>query len=149
MSAYLINHLRIPGGIPNEVGLSYLEQVEATTKTYGRWRTMGEVKVVEGTWPGSAVLIEFASIAHAETWYRSPEYQKILSLRTRNSIRDLILVEGCLPGSPSQDSPSNSVPRSSRPPRLGLDRTAPPLYSPAGCPLREPIPKYDGRPPVA
>ena len=99
MSAYLINHLRIPGGIPNDEGLSYLEQVEATTQTYGgKWLAMGEVKVVEGTWPGSAVLIEFPSIAHAERWYRSLEYQKILPLRTRNSISDLILVERVPPG---------------------------------------------------
>ena len=32
LSAYLINHLRIPGGVPNEAGLSYLEQVESTSR---------------------------------------------------------------------------------------------------------------------
>src|SRR2546422_4564898 len=32
----LINHLRIPGGVPNDEGLSYLEQVEATEGP--RWR---------------------------------------------------------------------------------------------------------------
>ncbi len=35
MSTYLINHLRIPGGVPNEEGLSYLEQVEATVAPFG------------------------------------------------------------------------------------------------------------------
>jgi len=30
----LINHLRIPGGVPNEAGLRYLERVEATVKPY-------------------------------------------------------------------------------------------------------------------
>ncbi|WP_208761417.1 hypothetical protein [Microbispora hainanensis] len=56
MSTYLINHLRIPGDIPNEAGLSYLEQVEATVKPYGgRWLANGEVSVVEGAWPGTVV----------------------------------------------------------------------------------------------
>jgi uncharacterized protein (DUF1330 family) len=42
MSTYLINHLRIPGGIPNAEGLSYLEQVEATAKPYGgEWLAQG------------------------------------------------------------------------------------------------------------
>jgi hypothetical protein len=31
MTRYLINHLRIPGGVPKKESLRYLEQVEATT----------------------------------------------------------------------------------------------------------------------
>jgi hypothetical protein len=31
MSTYLINHLRIPGDVPKEEGLAYLEQVGDTT----------------------------------------------------------------------------------------------------------------------
>ena len=30
MATYLINHLRIPNEVPNDGGLEYLEQVEAT-----------------------------------------------------------------------------------------------------------------------
>ena len=38
MSTYLINHLRIPGGVPTEESLRYLEQVQATTEAYGaKW----------------------------------------------------------------------------------------------------------------
>lgn len=74
MSAYLINHLRIPGGIPNQEGLSYLEQVEATVKAYGgKWLAQGEVRVVEGAWPGSVVLMEFPSMTQAQNWYDSSE----------------------------------------------------------------------------
>jgi uncharacterized protein (DUF1330 family) len=35
MSTYLISHLRIPAGVPNEQGLSYLEQVEETLIPFG------------------------------------------------------------------------------------------------------------------
>jgi uncharacterized protein (DUF1330 family) len=87
MSAYLINHLRIPGGIPNEEGLSYLEQVESTTKAYGgKWLALGNVEVVEGAWPGSVVLMEFPSMTDARNWYHSSAYQKILHLRVNNAI---------------------------------------------------------------
>jgi hypothetical protein len=41
MTTYLINHLRIPGHVPTEDGLAYLEQVEATVAPYGGkgWRS--------------------------------------------------------------------------------------------------------------
>src|SRR5262245_72473 len=95
MSTYLINHLRIPGGIPNEAGLSYLEQVERTARPYGgEWLAQGDVCVLEGAWPGAVVLMRFPSMSHAMNWYNSAEYQKILPLRVNNSISDLILVDG-------------------------------------------------------
>src|SRR5688572_27162237 len=98
MSTYLINHLRIPGGVPNEEGLSYLEQVQQTVKPYGgKWLALGEGQVVEGAWPGAVVLLEFPSMTEAQNWYRSAEYQKILPLRVNNSISDLILVDSVPP----------------------------------------------------
>jgi uncharacterized protein DUF1330 len=48
--------------------------------------------VIEGTWPGSVVLIEFPSMTEAKKWHDSPEYQEIVRLRTDNTISDLILV---------------------------------------------------------
>ena len=94
MTTYLVNHLRIPGGVPNDAALSYLEQVEATTKPYGcRWLLNSEVSVVEGAWPGFVVLLEFPDRAAAEAWYRSPEYQAILPLRTNNAISDLVFAD--------------------------------------------------------
>src|SRR4051812_17474405 len=57
MKTYLINHLRIPGDIPNETALSYLEQVEATVAPHGgKFLAMGAGDVTEGAWPGSVVL---------------------------------------------------------------------------------------------
>jgi hypothetical protein len=39
------------------------------------------------------VLMEFPDLDTAEKWYNSAEYQKILHLRTGNTIDDLILVD--------------------------------------------------------
>jgi uncharacterized protein (DUF1330 family) len=100
MTTYLINHLRIPGGVPTEDGLAYLDQVEATVAPYGgRWLAIdAQVQVVEGAWPGSVVLMEFPDMASARNWYDSADYQKILPQRTTHSISDLILVDGVGPG---------------------------------------------------
>jgi uncharacterized protein (DUF1330 family) len=94
MSTYLINHLRIPGGVPNDEGLAYLEQVEATAKAYGgEWLAQGDVQVLEGSWPGAIVLMRFPSMTEALNWYHSPAYQQILYLRVNNAISDLVLVD--------------------------------------------------------
>jgi uncharacterized protein (DUF1330 family) len=94
MSTYLINHLRIPGDVPNDEGLSYLEQVEDTARPYGgKWLANGEVTVVEGAWPGSIVLMEFPDREAAESWYHSAEYQQILPLRVNNAIADMVLID--------------------------------------------------------
>jgi uncharacterized protein (DUF1330 family) len=63
----------------------------------GRWLAQGDVQVVEGAWPGSVVLMEFPSLAEANKWYNSPEYQKIAHLRTGNMISDMILVDAVGP----------------------------------------------------
>jgi uncharacterized protein (DUF1330 family) len=95
MTAYLINHLRIPNGVPNSEALTYLEKVEATFAPYGgRWLVLdAQVEVQEGEWHGSVVLMEFPDMNAAKQWYNSPEYQGIIHLRTDNTISDLILVE--------------------------------------------------------
>jgi uncharacterized protein (DUF1330 family) len=94
MKTYLINHLRIPGDVPNSDGLSYLEQVEATVAPYGgKWLAQGPGDVVEGAWPGSVVLMEFPNREAATTWYNSPEYTAIRPLRINNAISDIILID--------------------------------------------------------
>jgi uncharacterized protein (DUF1330 family) len=100
MTTYLINHMRIPNGIPKPEALVYLENVEATFKPYGgRWLVLdAQVAVMEGGWPGSVVLMDFPDMESAKTWYNSPEYQEILHLRTDNVISDLILVDPVGPG---------------------------------------------------
>ena len=100
MTTYLINHLRIPNEVPNDGGLEYLEQVEATFQPYGgKWLVLGQHdEVLEGAWPGSLVLMEFPDRDAAKAWYNSPAYQKILHLRTDNAIGDVILVDRVAPG---------------------------------------------------
>lgn len=94
MKTYLINHLRIPGDVPNSEGLAYLEQVEATVAPFGgRWLAQGAVDVIEGNWPGSVVLIEFPNREAAMSWYASPSYVAIRHLRIDNAISDIILVD--------------------------------------------------------
>jgi uncharacterized protein (DUF1330 family) len=99
MTTYLINHLRIPGDIPNNDSLTYLESVEATVAPFGgKWLAQGPVEVVEGAWPGLVVLMEFPSHEAAKAWYNSSAYQAILPLRTKNAISDLILIDELPPG---------------------------------------------------
>lgn len=95
MTAYLVNHMRIPNGVPKPDALVYLESVEATFRPYGgRWLVLdAQVEVMEGEWPGSVVLMEFPDMKAAKQWYNSAEYQAILHLRTDNVISDLILVD--------------------------------------------------------
>jgi uncharacterized protein (DUF1330 family) len=99
MTTYLINHLRIPNGVPTPEALEYLENVEATFEPYGgRWLVLdAPVEAQEGAWPGSAVLMEFADMDTAKQWYNSPEYQQLLHLRTDDTISDLILVDAVAP----------------------------------------------------
>jgi uncharacterized protein (DUF1330 family) len=94
MKTYLINHLRIPGDVPNNGGLTYLEQVEATLAPFGgQWLAQGHGDVIEGAWPGAVVLIEFPSRDAATAWYASSDYQAILPLRVHNAISDMILID--------------------------------------------------------
>ena len=96
MPTYLINHLRIPNGIPKPDSIRYLESVEGTFEPYGgRWLVLdAEVEVMEGAWPGAVVLMEFPDMQTAKRWYNSPEYQKILPGRLENSTGRAFIVDG-------------------------------------------------------
>ena len=56
----------------------------------------GEAK--EGGWtPSRVVIIEFPSLAAANAWYDSPDYQAALKVRMANSTGRVIIVEGAPP----------------------------------------------------
>ncbi|WP_433718294.1 DUF1330 domain-containing protein [Actinoplanes sp. CA-051413] len=94
MTAYAIAHLR-PTTV-NEDVLRYLEAIQETMDPYGgRFLVHGaEVEVMEGSWPGTVVIIEFPDLAAIRAWYASAAYQSILELRTDNIPGDVILVDG-------------------------------------------------------
>ena len=55
----------------------------------------GNLTVLEGEWPHPrVVIIEFPSRTAAEGWYRSVDYQKVISLRHKSSVGNLIIVDG-------------------------------------------------------
>jgi uncharacterized protein (DUF1330 family) len=97
MAAYALAHLRTPH-INAEV-LEYIEQIQATLDPFGgRFIVHGAtVEVIEGSWPGTVVILEFPDADAARTWYASPAYQKILPLRTNNIDGDTIIVDGVPP----------------------------------------------------
>ena len=57
----------------------------------------GHLTALEGEWPHPRlVIIEFPSRAAAEAWYRSDEYNKIISLRHKSSVGNLDKVDGAV-----------------------------------------------------
>jgi uncharacterized protein (DUF1330 family) len=46
------------------------------------------------------VLLEFPSVAAARAWYDSPEYRKVLPLRTGTTRSRLVILEGLDPAAP-------------------------------------------------
>ncbi|MEV5384476.1 DUF1330 domain-containing protein [Streptomyces sp. NPDC052721] len=94
MPAYGFAHLRDRRHHPDV--LEYLERIQDTLDPFhGRFLIHGPpTEVVEGSWPGSMVLIEFPGLAEARAWYASPAYQEILRLRTDRIDGDVVLVEG-------------------------------------------------------
>lgn len=94
MSAYGFAHLR--DRCPHPDILEYLERIQDTLDPFrGRFLIHGPPsEVVEGSWTGSMVLIEFPGLAEARDWYVSPAYQEILRLRTDHIDGHVVLVEG-------------------------------------------------------
>jgi uncharacterized protein (DUF1330 family) len=94
MTAYAIAHLRAPQ-INDEV-LEYIERIQQTMDPFGgRFLVHGaQVEALEGTWPGTIVIIGFPDLAEARAWYDSPAYQEILPLRSRHIPGDVIIVPG-------------------------------------------------------
>ncbi|MEV0095116.1 DUF1330 domain-containing protein [Streptomyces sp. NPDC050738] len=78
-----------------EIG-EYMRRIDATLASFeGKSLAhMGAVEVVEGAWPTGIIVIEFPSPEMARAWYKSPEYQEIIPLRTRHIEMDLIIADG-------------------------------------------------------
>ena len=94
MSAYCIAHMRTVTMGPAIV--EYLERIDATLAPFdGRFIIHGgEAEVLEGSWPGFAIVLEFPDAAQARAWYQSDAYREIAALRSDNSESDIIVVDG-------------------------------------------------------
>jgi uncharacterized protein (DUF1330 family) len=74
----------------------YGPKVPATLQPYGgRFLVRGgKLTNLEGDAPGRFVIIEFDSLQHAQKWYQSPEYQRLIPIRQKASKSTLFIAEG-------------------------------------------------------
>jgi uncharacterized protein (DUF1330 family) len=84
---------------------SYLNEIDATLAPFGGRFIVhgGPLEVLEGSWEGHLIMIEFPTLDSARAWYRSPAYQAIVRLRTENSEGDTVLVDGVPTGHRATD----------------------------------------------
>jgi uncharacterized protein (DUF1330 family) len=72
----------------------YLEGIDATLAPYqGRFIIHGDQpEVLEGTWFGDLIMIEFPDGGSARAWYASEAYRAIQPLRARNSVGLILFI---------------------------------------------------------
>ena len=94
MPAYAVAHMRRVTMGPAIV--EYLERIDATLAPFGGRFIVhgGEFELLEGSWPGNLIVIEFPDRGQASAWYNSDAYSKIVALRTGNSESDVIMIDG-------------------------------------------------------
>jgi uncharacterized protein (DUF1330 family) len=76
--------------------VEYLQRIDATLQPFDGHFIVhgGQPDVLEGTSPGTLIVIEFPDRAAAEQWYASSDYQAILPLRTDNADGTVFLIDG-------------------------------------------------------
>ncbi|WP_018655531.1 DUF1330 domain-containing protein [Actinomadura flavalba] len=99
MPTYALANLRPVPPLHEDVFV-YIERIQATLEPFGGRFLVhnARVEVVEGTWDGAPVLIEFPDAEHARAWYASDAYRAILRLRTDHIPGDTIFLDGVPPG---------------------------------------------------
>jgi uncharacterized protein (DUF1330 family) len=78
---------------------TYRKEVPRTLVAFGgNFVTRGgRLTALEGEWPHPRlVIIEFPSRAAAEAWYKSDDYKKIVSIRHKSSVGNLVIVDGAI-----------------------------------------------------
>jgi uncharacterized protein (DUF1330 family) len=76
---------------------TYRQEVVGTIVPFGGQFIVrgGNLTVLEGEWSHPRlVIIEFPSRAAAEGWYGSDAYKKIIALRLKSSVGNVIIVDG-------------------------------------------------------
>jgi uncharacterized protein (DUF1330 family) len=76
--------------------VDYLERIDATLAPFDGHFIVhgGQPDVLEGTSPGTLIVLEFPDRTAAEEWYASDAYQAILPLRTENAVSNVFLIDG-------------------------------------------------------
>jgi len=95
MPAYLIADTHISDEATYD---EYKRQVAPIVARFGgRFLVRGGPhEVLEGSWhPARLVVIEFPDMATLKSWYASPEYAPLLTLRQPAAVDHLVAVEGC------------------------------------------------------
>jgi uncharacterized protein (DUF1330 family) len=103
MPAYGIGHLRNVNVGPDIV--AYLERIDATLEPYGGRFLIhgGRPEVLEGSWTGDLIVIEFPDADTARAWYESDAYQELIPLRAENSDGDILIIDGVSAGHRAPD----------------------------------------------
>ncbi|MBM3117287.1 DUF1330 domain-containing protein [Jeongeupia naejangsanensis] len=74
----------------------YLQRIDDTLAPFsGKYRVHGgPYQPLEGAWSSDLVVIEFPSMAQAQSWYESDAYKAIRPLRTEHTEGEVFLVQG-------------------------------------------------------
>jgi uncharacterized protein (DUF1330 family) len=95
MKGYLVANIDVKNPEGYE---AYRQAAEHLVHKYGGYYLVrgGKVDELEGEMKaGRLVILEFPSLTDAKRFYRSPEYRKVIHLRTDNSTTHMfVLVEG-------------------------------------------------------
>jgi uncharacterized protein (DUF1330 family) len=94
MSAYAVAFVRSVEFGPEIVG--YLERIDETLDPFGGRFLVhgGGAETVEGQRAIDAIVIEFPDRDSLRAWWTSPEYARILPLRTRHMQADIVFADG-------------------------------------------------------
>ena len=94
MAAYLVADIEVT----DSAGFAeYQQKVPATIAAHGgRYLVRGgAAETLEGAWaPKRCVVLEFPTMAQLKTWYASPEYRPLITIRERTTKSNLVIVEG-------------------------------------------------------
>lgn len=73
----------------------YLEGIDATLAPFqGRFLVHGgKFEKLEGDWRGDLIILSFPDREHAQAWYTSEAYQKLLPFRLSHAKGEVILIE--------------------------------------------------------
>lgn len=93
MPAYIIARIEVTN---LEAYKEYASQTVAITESFGGKFLVkaGAFEQIEGSGPDRHVVVEMPDVATAKAFYASDAYQAILPIALKNSIRDLVIVEG-------------------------------------------------------